>query len=408
MSPKAITLGALFCLLSGCNTSSSVPAPRPEILIASDFPASGQPDDITPLQHAIQLAVNQQGSIRGYRLGYVPFDDSLGRAPWPEKGLQNLKAMFADARVLGMVGPHNSYMAVQEIPRASEQNLVMLSGSVTDQCVTVAPLCNADLETARANQPQNFFRIAPPDPIQGRAMANFAAQLNVKRAAAINLWSAPPNSTGAPYVEEFRRELSARGGQLVWSQNVPRSTKDFTDFLARARSAGAEAIYAVGDVDGGVCDIRAQMRSDFKYLLLTDGATGNDDCLKSADSLPATFGTYGAVDATQSSDPAAVNAVKAFRKAFSRTGNELYAFASYDCARILIAAIERAIDAKGGGVPTRLEVLDQVAKGDFPGGATGSYRFLPSGDAVSPTMSIWGVKDNHWYYMDKVDASATA
>ena len=25
-----------------------------------------------------------------------------------------------------------------------------------------------------------------------------------------------------------------------------------------------------------------------------------------------------------------------------------------------------------------------------------------------PTMSIWGVKDNHWYYMDRIDASATS
>ena len=408
MSLKGLTLAALVCLLSGCNTSSSVQAPRPEILIASDFPATGQPNDITPLQQAIQLAVNQQGSIRGYRLGYVPFDDSLGRAAWPEKGLQNLKAMFADARVLGMVGPHTSYMAREEVPRASELNLVMLSGSVTNPCLTLAPLCDADLETAYANQPRNFFRIAPSDPIQGRAMARFAAQLKVRRVAAINIWSGPPYGEGEPYVEQFRHELSKRGGEVVLFQQLPRATSDFTDFLARAKRAGAEAIFAVGDVDGGICDIRTQMRSDFKYLFLTDGATGDDGCLKSAGSVPATFGTFGAVDPTQSSDPAAVNAVKAFRAAYSKIGNELYAFAAYDCARILITAIERAIDAKGGGVPTRLEVLQQVAKGQFPGGATGDYSFLPSGDAVSPTMSIWGVKDNHWSYMGKFEASAAA
>ena len=51
--------------------------------------------------------------------------------------------------------------------------------------------------------------------------------------------------------------------------------------------------------------------------------------------------------------------------------------------------------------------LKQVASGEFDGGATGNYKFLPSGDAVSPTMSIWGVKDSHWYYIDKIDASAS-
>jgi branched-chain amino acid transport system substrate-binding protein len=405
MSLKGITIAMLICLLSGCN--SSVPTPRPDILIASDFPASGQPHHITPLQNAIQLAIDQNPRIRGYRLSYVRFDDSLGGAAWPERGLQNLKVMFADARVLGMIGPHNSYMALEEIPRASAENLVMLSGSITNPCLTVVPLCGADLESARNSAPNNFFRIAPPDPLQGSAMARFATQLHITRVAAINMWIGPPFGNGEPDIDEFGRELSATGGEMVLRGDVPRPQHDFTGFLDQAKRAGAEAIYAVGDVGGGICDIRAQMRLDFKYLLLTDGATGDDDCLKGADSPPMTFGTYGAVDPTHSADPAVLKIVTEFRKAYPQAPiNDLFAFAAYDCARILIAAIERAIDAKGGGVPTRLEVLQQVASGDFTGGTTGSYSFLPSGDARAPTMSIWGVNadvngDQHWYYMHR-------
>ena len=285
----------------------------------------------------------------------------------------------------------------------------MISGSVTNECLTLAPFCDADLETARKNQPNSFFRIAPPDPIQGRAMARFAAQMNIKRVAAVNIWTGPPYGYGEPYVKQFERELSARGGQMVAVRDVPRPTHDYTDFLSLARGAGAEAIYAVGDSGSGLCALRLQMRTDFKYLFVTDGITGDDDCLKGANLVPATYGTYGAVDATLSSDPAAVKIVAAFRKAYPHApNNDLYTFASYDCARILIMAIEKAIDARGGGIPTRQEVLRQVASGEFDGGATGNYRFLPSGDAASPTMSIWGVKDNHWYYMDRIDASAAS
>ena len=406
MSSARVTLIALVVLLvDACN--NSVQAPQAQIVIASDFPYVAE--EGPSMRDAIQLAVAQNSKLRGYRIAYVPFDDSLGGAAWPEKGLQNLKSMFSDPRVLGMVGPFNSYMAQEEIPRASAQGLVMVSPSATNPCLTQPPLCDADIEAAHQNATNSFFRVAPPDPVQGRAMANFAAQLGLKRVAAVNIWTGPPYGRGEPYVEEFATELSAHGGKMVMPlRELPRSTRDFTDFLAQAKLASAEAIYAVGDGPGGICNIVPQMQTDFKYLFFTDGVTGDDTCFKGAGSGPMTFGTYGGVDATLSSDPAAKAVVAAFRSAYPHRTVTQYTFAAYDCARILIEAIGRAIDAKGGGVPTRLEVLQQMTRSPFPDGATGSYSFLPSGDARSPMMSIWGVKDNHWYYIDRVDSSASS
>jgi branched-chain amino acid transport system substrate-binding protein len=404
MSSTPLKMVALAALLVGA-CSSSVQTPAPQIVIASNFPFVAE--EGPAMQDAIQLAVSQNAKLRGYRLAYEPFDDSLGGAAWPEKGLQNLKVMFADPRVLGMVGPFNSYMAIEEIPRATAGNFVMVSPSVTNPCFTVLPLCNADFESAHASGHFSFFRVAPPDPVQGRAMANFAVQLNITRAAAINLWNGPPVGNGELYVDQFSRELSARGGELVLARSVLGPSHDFTDFLAQAKAAGAEAIYAVGDGPTGICAIRSQMKSDFKFLFFTDGVTGDDDCVKGAPA-PSTYGTLGGIDATSSSDPAAKSIVAAFRAAYPHATIGQYTFAAYDCARILIEAIGRAIDANRGSVPTRLEVLQQMTSSPFPAGATGTYSFLPSGDARSPMMSIWGVKDNHWYYIDRVDASASS
>ncbi|HEV2217958.1 MAG TPA: branched-chain amino acid ABC transporter substrate-binding protein [Candidatus Dormibacteraeota bacterium] len=406
MSSARLGLIVLLVLLGpACN--NSVQAPQPQIVIASDFPFTAEEG---PSMHdAIQLAVAQNSTVRGYRIAYEPFDDSLGRAAWPEKGLQNLKSMFADPRVLGMVGPFNSYMAQEEIPRASGEGLVMVSPSATNPCLTEPPLCDADIASAHESGTNSFFRVAPRDPLQGRAMASFAVQLGVKRVAAVNIWTAPPFGRGEPYVAEFASELSAHGGEIVVPlREAPRSTHDYTDFLAQAKLAGAAAIYAVGDGDGGICDIRKQMGTDFKYLFFTDGVTGDDSCLKDAGSTPTIFGTYGGVDARLSSDPAARATVAAFRAAYPHTPITQYTFAAYDCARILIEAMGRAIDAKGGGVPTRLEVLRQITGAEFPAGATGTYSFLPSGDARSPMMSIWGVKDNHWYYIDRIDLNSSS
>lgn len=406
MSSARLGLIALAVLLVGA-CSSSVQVLQPQIVITSDFPFVAE--EGPSMRDAIHLALAPNSMLRGYRIAYVPFDDSLGGAAWPEKGIQNLKIMFADPRVLGMVGPFNSYMAQVEIPRASAESLVTVSPSATNPCLTVAPLCDADLQSAHDNATSSFFRIAPRDPLQGTAMADFAAHLGVKRVAAVNIWTGPPYGRGEPYVAEFARELSAHGGDMVVPlRELPRSTHDFTDFLAQAKLAGAEAIYAVGDGPGGICDIRAQMRTDFKYLFFTDGVTGDDSCLNGAGSSPTMFGTLGGVDATVSSDPAAKTIVAAFRSAYPHRTITQYTFAAYDCARILIEAIGRAIDAKGGGVPTRAEVLQQMTTGQFSDGATGSYSFLSSGDARSPMMSIWGVKDGHWYYIDRVDLNSSS
>ena len=41
----------------------------------------------------------------------------------------------------------------------------------------------------------------------------------------------------------------------------------------------------------------------------------------------------------------------------------IYRFAAFDCARILIDAIGRAIRQNGGGIPTRTQVVDAILSG---------------------------------------------
>jgi branched-chain amino acid transport system substrate-binding protein len=115
------------------------------------------------------------------------------------------------------------------------------------------------------------------------------------------------------------------------------------------------------------------------------------------------------VDLTQSKDEAAKTAVQAYRNAFPKTSNvglNTYTFAAYDCARLLIDAISRAIQANAGRIPTRLQVLNAVAHTEGFKGVTGTYSFDANGDAISPLMSISEVKNGGWVYLGQVDASA--
>jgi ABC-type branched-subunit amino acid transport system substrate-binding protein len=65
-----------------------------------------------------------------------------------------------------------------------------------------------------------------------------------------------------------------------------------------------------------------------------------------------------------------------------------YTFAGYDCAAILIDAIARAIDANDGKMPTRQQVVDQLARTTSFRGLTGTHTLNADGGPTTPTVQI--------------------
>jgi branched-chain amino acid transport system substrate-binding protein len=392
------------CQIGGTTPVSSGP-PAGDIIIASDLPISSIYGDATELDRAIRLAVAQHPTIGRFKLAYWSLNDAVATNPSTEKGVQNVSQMIDDPRVLGMVGSYNSYVAVDEIPLANSNFLPMISPSNTGVCLTRSgPNCNYQAEALRPTGVNNYFRIAPLDSVQGPAMARYVAQnLAVQRVAVINEWG----SDGDDIIGPFAAELTRHGGSVVLRKEFDSGTVDFTSFLAEAHAKGAQAIYALGTVDDGICAARAQMTDDAMFLG-TDGITTQPECISQAvrrgESMLA---TWPDVDITYSSDSAATKAVQAFHNAYPHSMITEYTFAAYDCAQILIAAIQRAVELNGGGIPNRRQVLDEVARIQFTG-LTGTYSFDKYGDAVSPLMSVYQVVNGQWKYLSKIDASASS
>lgn len=392
----------------------------PDIVIASNLTTQGSNfSNVAQLEQAIRLAITKQDHIKKFKLGYLPFEDYLGGVPSQAKGIQNVNQMIANARVLGMVGPFASTLAFDEIPAANPADLAMLSPSNTDECITRRlPICPpGEPPLQLPGHSNNYFRIAGPDSAQGRAMARYISKtLGVKRVAAFNEWGAG----GDVMIKEFGDELARAGGKLVVSQELAGGTTSFRKFLDSAKAAGAEAIYAVGN--NHVCAARAQMTKKLfpkdLYFVGVDGLVDrsgysteiavDDSCIKDAvGNGEGILTTFGDVDPTHNTDQASMSVVAAYRKAYPKsTDISIYTFAAYDCARILIDAITRAIDANGGNVPTRAQVVTAVANTQFEG-VTGTYSFDAHGDALSPLMSIYKVENGHWVFMKAIDASTT-
>jgi branched-chain amino acid transport system substrate-binding protein len=111
------------------------------------------------------------------------------------------------------------------------------------------------------------------------------------------------------------------------------------------------------------------------------------------------YATVDVADPTQSADSAVRRIVEGYKAAFpNKEDVNAYTFAAYDCARILIDAIGRAIDANGGKMPTRPQIVDAVAQTQNLKGATGTYTFDKYGDPLVAVMSIFQVKDRAWAF----------
>ena len=375
---------------------------RPDIVIASDLPTSANGSTTLLLEQAVDFAIRQQPTIDGLKVAYWPLDNALGAQPSQLRGRENVKRMIADPRVLGMIGPYGSFVGRVTMPVANLANLAMVSPTTTGSCLTVAsrPSCRPTLAELRPNGSNNYFRITSRDPLQGKAMGDYAAtKLGLRRAAAFNGFG----DEGSLYVSEFSKEFAAHGGGLVYQEDFDEMPDDFSAFLIQAKARGADAIYAVANTAQNACKVAAQMTGLLPgaVLLGVEGMSLDTDCIRDlGPTPPGVWATLPAIDAEASTDPAVKKLVGDFHKSYPNASNvslfDPYTFAAYDCARILIDAISRAIKANGGKVPSRAQVVAALAGTNNFVGVTGTYSFDKNGDAISPMMSVYRVQDKRW------------
>src|SRR5256712_1276444 len=359
-----------------------------EIIVASDQPTSGgDASDGLPAQNGIQFAVESAGSIKGFKLTFKGWDDTVNGNHDPQKGAQNIQEMIADSKILGMVGPNNSIVARAMIPIANRASFTMISAANTNECLTQTfPYCEADTGTTpaklRPNGVNNYFRIAAADTFQGPAAADYA--VDSLKATKVAVWS--DNETfGKGVADKFSTELQKKGGTVVVRQDFDtKTTNDWKPFLTDAKNKGAQAIYAGATSGTKICIPRAQMKGilDVPYMVPDGGV--NAQCIKdAAENAANMYGTVAAADANQNPDAKAT--IDAFTKRFpTKEAVGSYTFPPSYCATILIDAIGRAIDANGGNLPTRPQGGKAVRETKNLNGTKGAHTLRQHGRPASP------------------------
>lgn len=396
---------AALCLALGVAALSCGPfegTSKGEIVIASDFTTAwGRYVGARSGEAGVAYAVQTVGSIRGFKLIHVTYDDAINGLEDPELAARNFAEMVGDPRVLGVVGPFKSTIARVTIAIANKAELAMVSPSNTATCLTQEfAFCNPKPSTLRdATKPNNYFRIAAPDSAQGPAMADFA--VDVLKVTKIAVWSVSTNF-GRQTADTFSKRLEARGGGVVLREDVPAFVarpRDMTSFFQRAKAAGAQGIYAGADTGTGGCSARAQMKGILDAYYLSADGIGDTQCIKDAADQANDKMYFTVADPVAAKDPANKSLIEAFSRAFPHEDDlGEYTFLGYDSAKILIDAIGRAIDAAGGSMPTRRQVLEAVQNTKNLKLSTGTYSFDANGDATAPTMVVYQLKNGVWTF----------
>jgi branched-chain amino acid transport system substrate-binding protein len=398
----------LFVVAASCTSSS--PAPAGKVLrIGVDLPLSGRESRAaTPALNGIRFFLQTHPTLDGFRVALDARDDAAGGSPDPERGASNVNRFLSDATVLAMIGPFDAAVARKEIPIANSAGLAMVTPATGNPCLTrdvfvPAPLnpagtpisCKAaglpsasDLRPEHAN---NFFRLTVTDDLQGAAAADFAfTNLHVVRAAVIS----DRESYGQGLATAFTARLRKLGGSVVGRLSIdPATSTDAQAFLAAMNADGAQAVYYGGAASGG-CAIRAQMAPLFPAgeatpFLGGDGIAHDPHCVRAAGHDAAgLYATVPIVDA--SSLPGARPAVRDFKAAFgSASDYGLYTMIAYDATAILYAALDQAVRAAGGQLPTRAQVLAGLTRISGLAGATGSLGFDAAGDTTNRVVSVF-------------------
>jgi branched-chain amino acid transport system substrate-binding protein len=389
LSTLAFVTAALSgAVLAGCapssTTSQASSASDNVIKLGVDLPLSGaDASDGIPLRNGVVEAVedaNAKGVPGGFHISVYDLDDAVQGKHDPAQGAQNLKSFVADDAVLAVVGPFNSNVAQAEIPIANDAGLAQISGAATNPGLTKGDAA-AKLRTSHPDV-NTFFRVCSTDDRQGLADAESARKLGLKRAFIID-----DNETyGRGLADVFETQFKALGGTVVGREHLTAGQSDFKALLTKAHAESPDLVFYGGTTSTGGGLVRKQMSDAGLGSVTYLGGDGisDDSFLTTAGS--SADGSYYTVAAPQGQS----SFVAAYRKRFDAEVGA-YSANGYASAAVAIAAIEKAIVANGNKLPSRAQVLQQVAATKGLVTPIGVVGFDKDGDTTNPALSLYKV-----------------
>src|SRR5574341_1648584 len=352
-----IALAALALVVPA--TSFTDAQQKGTIKIATQSPLSGGQSALGEgIKLGAQLAIDQlKGPIEklGFKVELVPYDDQAK----PDVGVANAKNVIADKSILLVVGHLNSGVAIPSSEVYKDDNLAMVSPANTNPKITDRNLANVN-------------RVCGRDDVQGVVGAEFAKSLKVKTAYVIH-----DKTTYGQGVAEFFRDHAKKIVIEVVGFDGTEEKSNFDPIITPMKAKNPDLIYFGGLYpQAGPLFKQAREKGMTSKFLGPDGMDSSDLTKIAGNAVVGMH--YTTVAGPVSVYPKAKKFAADFKEKFKKDP-EPFAAQAYDSAAIGLKAIEAAIKAGGGKMPTRTAVSAEVRKLKYSG-LTGNIEFDEKGD----------------------------
>ena len=370
-----ITLIAAAVALAGCGEQK--PAAKAEAKPAAPSALEVKIGHVGPLtggiahlgkdnENGARLAVEEANAARTridgkeVKFTFVAEDDQAD----PKTGT-TVAQKLVDAKVAGVVGHLNSGTSIPASPIYNQAGIPVISGSATNPKLT---------EQGFKTQ----FRVVGRDDQQGPAIASYLATTKKPKLVAV---IDDATAYGEGIANEVEKTLKAASIKVLPREKGTDKTTDWKAVLTKLRGRRPDAVFYGGmDATGGPLLKQGRELGIKAVFSFGDGAC-TDEMTKLAG--PAAEGLL----CSQAGIPPQA-ADKRFLEAYKKRFNVdpiLYAPFTYDAAKLLIAAMQKANSAD----PKRY--LTELQKIDFTG-ATGKIAFDEKGDRKDAEMTIFTMK----------------
>ena len=413
---KLRTLGVLAAVaalaFSACSNTPAASGPggatKGTVYFAIELPQQGSEKAASdPIINGIKLAVKQaNGAAGGYKIEIpqsVIKDDALNGAHDPQTGANNMNALVADEKVIGVIGPLNSSVAKAQIPITNAGGLSQCSPANTNPDLT-----KGDPAKQLRTKPNNYIRVVTTDDVQGPAASQYIYDTLKKTSVYI---IDDTETFGKGVADAFEADFKKRGGTVTKHDGAPKTTQDYVTIMTAAASGTPQAIYFGGvTATGGARILLAAAQAglgDIPYVGpdgINDGSGATKDSFLNlaGDKAAHSYSTLAGIGTFDGK--AAFDAAYKTEYGIDATG---YAAQGFACAQVFLDALGRA-GATNPADMVKLREAMRVAVTDV----THSYKtiqgditFNADGDTSQKIVSIYSfdATAKNWKFETQVD-----
>jgi branched-chain amino acid transport system substrate-binding protein len=304
--------------------------------------------------------VNKAGGINGKQVELDVQDDRSD----PSEAATIVTKFVTQDGVNAILGEVASSRSIAAAPIAQNAKIPMLTPSSTNPEVT--------------KKGDYIFRSCFIDPVQGAAIAQFAAKTLGKKRAGIMVDRKNDYSTGLEKV--ITATFTKMGGEMVVTQSYQAGDQDFNAQITSIKGANPDVIFVPGYY-GDVALFAKQARDKGVTVPLVGGDGWDAKQLYDIGGKALNGSYFTNHYSPYDTDPKVQKFVSDYKGRYSTIPDALAATA-YDAAKIMFDAIKRANSLDGKAIRDALAATEE-----FPG-VTGNVTFNENRDAVKPIVMI--------------------